>query len=157
MRTIFTLSPAAGNNDLDFLPTNGVESRNIDNTSQAIFGQLSYAVTDSIDLTVGARYTEEEKDVRIDQINDSEGVISAVLEGTQEVEEPSYLVNLSWQATDDLLFYGSFSDGFRNGGFPARTPAGSVLFQEVSYDPEFVDSFELGMKGTFCDLSLIHI
>ena len=154
VRTIFTLSPAAGNNDLDFLPTNGVEGRNIDNTSQAIFGQLSYAVTDSIDLTVGARYTEEEKDVRIDQITDSEGVISGVLEGTQEVEEPSYLVNLSWQATDDLLFYGSFSDGFRNGGFPARTPAGSVLFQEVSYDPEFVDSFELGMKGTFCDGAL---
>ena len=58
------------------------------------------------------------------------------------------MVNLAWNITDAVLLYGQFSDGFRNGGFPARTPAGLTNFDDAVYDPEFVDTFEIGLKST---------
>ena len=71
---------------------------------------------------------------------------------TLGIEEQNYLVNLSWVVTEDVLLYAQFSDGFRNGGFPARTPPGTGLaFEDVIYGPEFVDSYEVGVKGTWLD------
>ena len=151
VRTIFPLAPSAGNNDLDFLPTNGIEDRFIDNTSEAIFGQLSFDLADSLELTVGARYTEETKEVLISNIENSVGVVSTVFEATAEIEETTVLANLAWNITDDVLLYGQFSDGFRNGGFPARTPAGLTNFADALYNPEFVDTVEIGLKSTSLD------
>ena len=151
VRTIFPLAPAAGDNDPAFLPTNGIEDREIDNTSEAIFGQLSFDLSESLELTLGARYTEEEKDVVISATENQEGVVSNVNEGTVDIEETTVLANLAWNITDDVLLYGQFSDGFRNGGFPARTPAGLTNFNQAIYEPEFVDTFEIGLKSTFLD------
>ena len=56
VRTIFPLAPPSGGNDPDFLPTAGIEDRIIDNTSEAIFGQVNFDLAESLELTVGARY-----------------------------------------------------------------------------------------------------
>jgi outer membrane receptor protein involved in Fe transport len=66
---------------------------------------------------------------------------------------------LSWKPTDDVLFYGSFSRGYKAGGFnldrsalklPVQTFASlggaQALVGGLQFDPEFVDAFELGMK-----------
>ncbi|XVO20696.1 MAG: TonB-dependent receptor [Sphingorhabdus sp.] len=66
---------------------------------------------------------------------------------------------LSWKATDDLLVYGSFARGYKAGGFnldrsalksPIRTFAASggaqALVGNLQFDPELVDSYELGAK-----------
>ena len=149
VETVFPLAPPAGNNNRDFLPLNGIEDRNIDNTSTAYFGQLSFDISDALELTLGARRTEDEKDVLINKIENEAGVISNVLEGSADIEETNFLVNLSWDLSDDVMLYGQFSDGFRNGGFPARTPPGSSLaFEDVLYEPEFVDTIEFGVKAT---------
>ena len=150
--TVYPVVPPAGNNDPDFLPINGIEDRNIDNTSQAFFGQLSFDISDALELTVGARRTDEDKDVLIEKIENDFGVISSVLEDTASIEETSFLVNLSYVVSDDVMIYGQFSDGFRNGGFPARVPPGTGLdFEEVQYGPEFVDTVEVGLKATTLD------
>jgi len=150
--SIFPLAPPAARNDRDFLPINGLEDRNIENTSKAIYGQVSFDVTDVLELTVGARRTEEEKYVLINKTENEAGVVSSVLEGNADIEETNVLVNLSWDITDEIMAYGQFSDGFRNGGFPARTPPGSSLaFEDVLYDPEYVESIEFGVKSTLLD------
>ncbi len=153
--TVFPLAPPAGNNDPDFLPLNGIEDRIIDNSSTAIFGQLSFDITDSLALTAGARYTNDEKDVLIETQEDSFGVISSSITGNQDIKETNFLVNLAYQVSDDALVYGQFSDGFKNGGFPSRFPPGTTLsFEEVSFGPEFVDSIEVGLKVTLLDGAL---
>lgn len=66
---------------------------------------------------------------------------------------------LSWKPTDDILFYGSFSRGYKAGGFnldrsalksPIATFASlggaQALVQGLQFDPEFVDAYELGAK-----------
>ena len=69
---------------------------------------------------------------------------------------------LSYKATDDLLLYGSFSRGYKAGGFNldrsalkgpvfpfAATPGGAqALVGGLQFDPETVDAFELGGKFT---------
>ena len=37
-----------------------------ENTAWAVFGHLSYAVTDALTVTGGARYTDDEKDLTVD-------------------------------------------------------------------------------------------
>jgi iron complex outermembrane receptor protein len=75
---------------------------------------------------------------------------------------------LSWKATDDLLFYGSASRGYKAGGFnldrsalkgPIVAPLGGIptttfaavggaqaLVGNLQFDQEIVDAFELGAK-----------
>ncbi|WP_353205821.1 TonB-dependent receptor, partial [Sphingorhabdus sp.] len=66
---------------------------------------------------------------------------------------------LSWKATDDLLVYGSFARGYKAGGFnldrsALKSPIASfaasggaqALVGRLQFDPELVDSYELGAK-----------
>ena len=69
---------------------------------------------------------------------------------------------LSYKPNDDLLFYASFSRGYKAGGFnldksglkfPVRTFAAAggaqALVGRLQFDPELVDAYELGTKATF--------
>ena len=51
--------------------------------------------------------------------------------------------SLGFQWTDDVFAYGKYSRGFRSGGINGR-PVQLSLVQD--YDPEFLDSFEVGLK-----------
>ncbi len=67
---------------------------------------------------------------------------------------------LSWKPVDDLLLYGSFARGYKAGGFNldrsalkspiapfAATVGGAqALVGNLQFDPELVDSYELGAK-----------
>ena len=66
---------------------------------------------------------------------------------------------LSWKPVDDLLVYGSFARGYKAGGFnldrsalkspvPTFTSVGGAqaLVGNLQFDPELVDSYELGAK-----------
>jgi outer membrane receptor protein involved in Fe transport len=66
---------------------------------------------------------------------------------------------LSWKPVDDLLVYGSFARGYKAGGFnldrsalkspifPFGGQAGTqALVGKLQFDPELVDSYELGAK-----------
>jgi outer membrane receptor protein involved in Fe transport len=66
---------------------------------------------------------------------------------------------LSWKATDDLLVYGSFARGYKAGGFnldrsALKSPIGTfaasggahALTGRLQFDPELVDSYEIGAK-----------
>jgi iron complex outermembrane recepter protein len=75
---------------------------------------------------------------------------------------------LSWKPNDDLLFYGSYSRGYKAGGFNldrsalkspiapfAATPGGAqALVGNLQFDPEINDAFELGAKYSSGPLSL---
>lgn len=66
---------------------------------------------------------------------------------------------LSWKATDDLLVYSSFARGYKAGGFnldrsALKSPIGTfaasggaqALTGRLQFDPELVDSYEIGAK-----------
>ena len=60
------------------------------------------------------------------------------------------MVSLAWNHSDDVMFYGTYSEGYRDGSYAARF-TGAVPTPLPNYDPEFVTSYELGMKSTLMD------
>lgn len=123
-------------------------TRFIDNQSVAGFTQLNFHVTDSFTVTGGLRYTESEKGFNLVQPN----VLGAMVDNTGKlkVDEWTPMVTLSWDVMDNTMIYGTYSEGFRDGGFPARF-VGAIPEPLPFYDPEFVQNFELGLKMMFAD------
>ncbi len=135
----------------------------------AAFAQATYHVTDKLALTAGARYTDEEKKAIIDGkrhqslLTDIIGpnnpvpfktprAVPAPLVGvgtfTDSLTKTTPYVNLSYQWTDDLMTYASYSEGFKGGGVQVRNGGLGFL---PRFGPETVDSYELGLKWTGLD------
>ncbi len=125
--------------------------------AQAIFGELNYDFNDVWGLTVGARYTEEEKTI------DSNVFASfpAKLAGTPASEFVKKFEddNLSYRLilernTDFGMVYASYSTGYRSGGFNAR---GLDDISVGPYTSEEVESIELGLRSEFNDNTLLNV
>lgn len=134
-------------------------ARGIENTSQASYGQLIYSISDSLRLTAGVRYTENEKGIDLSLLRGDEAAPWYTKSKTDDVtlDETNVLFNLAWNLDDETMIYGQFSNGFRDGGWPVRfpgLPVGLPPLDTVRFGPETVDSFELGVKSVSFDGSL---
>lgn len=148
----------------NFVDTSGLlfdTSNTQDNTAWAAFFSSDWDITDKLTLTTALRYDEDDREItRLDgpTINTGGqgignigadctiGVGGCVAAGT--VEKATFdawqpKVSLAYQATDDLLLYGTYARGFRSGGFNAT---GATLAE--TYDKELLDSYEVGFKST---------
>jgi iron complex outermembrane receptor protein len=137
-----------------------------ENTSYAVYGDLAWSINDSFKLTVGARYTRDEKDFTINQpVPDS--ALSAVLGdafvklGTDGPisDDDNWTsfdprVVLDYTFNEDVMFYGSVSSGYKSGGFnsdPNYDLASGLPQEPASFDEESVVAYELGVKSRFWD------
>ena len=134
-----------------------VSNWDIDTTSYAGFGQLSYSfgATDQFKLTAGARYTHDEGDGEIfDQVDLSlppPGLSFPTEETVNETwSKTTWKLGADWQLTSDNLLYASISTGFRAGGFNFEAPTP----EESTYDPEDLLAYEIGSKNRFLDQRL---
>lgn len=135
--------------DLDFGGTNNVEI-----TNYSVFAHGTYALTDRLSLTAGARVIHEEKTHNIVYQRVNSGFFIAP-PGTMEEEswtEVTPKAGIEFKPNDDILLYLSASRGFRSGGFNGRP-----FFPEVieTFDPEFVLSYEAGLKSSWFDRRLV--
>jgi iron complex outermembrane receptor protein len=103
----------------------------------ALFGQWTQALAERWSLTLGARIEQDK--VRI----------SPRRGGSQSDEwqrfTPKVALQYQWQPNTQL--YASYSEGFRAGGFNAFASTADY----PAYDPEQVDSYEVGAKGRVMD------
>jgi iron complex outermembrane receptor protein len=121
--------------------------------STALFANLDYQATDKLMVTVGLRYTEEEKTFTAGQsylapkarqfVNNFAAVGIDVL--SKKYDEVSGKIGLSYQASDDVMYYGSISKGFQSGGFFGRNQ--NLKDFSNTYDPEFATTTEIGVKS----------
>ncbi|GBQ34038.1 TonB-dependent receptor [Gluconacetobacter azotocaptans] len=121
----------------------------------AAYAQSTYAVTRKFNVTVGVRYTEDNKSFLPNQyyISSIGAPILSIPPGTRIVPERWYhnnnarwtpMVNLSYQVTPELMAYTTFSQGFKGGGFTQRLT--NIAPSPPSFRPESVNSFEGGLK-----------
>ena len=125
-----------------------------ENETWAVFGQGSYDLTDELTLTAGVRYTDDQKDFKVEQQAqlwidlDSIGVNQPVLDTppiSVDDDEWSWEVALNYALTDDSSLFGRVASGFR-----AQTIQGrDVAFGESPSvaNPETIDSIEAGYKA----------
>ena len=121
--------------------------REYDQDTEAIsaFVDLTWSITDQVELSAGVRYSDEEK-----TFETFRGYTEP--EQTLDWDDFSPQVTLSWRVSDEWMLFASYREGFKSGGFDgafsfAPTPI-------ASYEPEEVDGFEAGAKGTLLDNTL---
>ncbi len=86
---------------------------------------------------------------------------------TSKDDELTYTAQLTYKPSDDVMLYGSFSHGFKSGGFNLDATAANIInssavlaslgtatpvapiFADPSFNSEKVDAYELGAKTTF--------
>jgi len=112
--------------------------------SLGIYGSLTADVTDKGSLIFGLRYSRDEKEESIDN-----GFVAPELnnEWSKVTWDLSYFHSLN----EDVSVYTKYAQGYKPGGF--NDEAGSVD-EWVSFDEEFVQSYELGLKSYWLDRSI---
>jgi iron complex outermembrane receptor protein len=126
-----------------------------ENTSYAIFASMDWSLTDNLLLNLGGRLTQEKRSLTTATPNFYSNELDFALVPfgpTQKFEEDwtefSPRLALQYSLDDNLMFFTSFSNGFKSGGFFARTQNVDDI---NSYDPEYVDTYEIGMKSEWLE------
>jgi iron complex outermembrane receptor protein len=126
--------------------------------SKAVFAQGTYDFTDKLSMTIGIRYTEDEREFTPDSIVLERDRFSFVPVGTYLLpptpskissDETTPMVNLSYALTEDFMIYATYSEGYKGGGFTQRVAEPQVIVP--SFDPEFVTVYEIGSKFSGLD------
>ena len=112
--------------------------------STALFFEGDYAFNDTWTLTLGGRYTEDEKESQ-----QSGDINTAPNHPSEEWDEFTPKVGVRYRIDDDAMVYATYSKGYRSGGFNGRVD--SQLKARLPYDPETVDNYELGFKTEWAD------
>lgn len=105
-----------------------------------LYAQGSYKLTDQLKVTLGGRFSHEKR--RGTGTFEFLGLVSTDKAKSWNAFTPTLTVN--YQANDDTLIYGSVTRGFKSGAI-------NVGSQNDVIDPEFVWSYELGLKTSSAD------
>ncbi|MCB2066259.1 MAG: TonB-dependent receptor [Erythrobacter sp.] len=151
----------------------------VDTKTYAVFGDFTYDLTDQFSLSLGGRYTWDERKASIlrqyylgggSPVFGGAGVAYGApltnFNGKADFEKFTPRASLSFQPTPDHNIYASFSQGFKGGGFDPRgvgvnapaaipgSPTDAEVADFLSFEPESVDSYEVGYKGSLLDDAL---
>ncbi|HMB60493.1 MAG TPA: TonB-dependent receptor, partial [Xanthomonadales bacterium] len=126
--------------------------RSVDDTDWkqwALFGEMTWHITDKWDATVGYRYFQRKMNksyfVELPRYNlTSDGVSTPSSDEKDGVPKFS----LSYQITDNNMVYALYSEGFRPGGTNRNR---GMPFFPVQYDSDILKNFEIGTKNTFME------
>lgn len=136
-----------------------------DTKSYAVFGEANLHLTDRINAFFGARVNRDTKTLYLNQqnLNVDFSTLGLNFADLPRPSEPTYLdtgekrskdfdntsfrAGLNFEVTPDLFLYGSFSQGFKSGGFTTRlttffSPA--LIAQADPNDPNVLRSLEFG-------------
>jgi iron complex outermembrane recepter protein len=124
--------------------------------TNAYFGHVSFQATDKLTLTGGLRYTDEHKDYTFSRrtyagaLHPTLGALDGV-KRDYDGNKLDYRANVQYQWTDSLMTYVQFATGFKGGGV---SPRPFIAAQAVSFNPEQLKSYEIGVKSDLFDRKL---
>lgn len=136
----------------------------LDTESIAVFGDLTYALTDAFSVSAGLRWTQDDKDFNVEALNGagqirltttgipaSRSIAESWSDTTPRVSLNYQLSGKSWEA----LAYLSAAKGFKSGGFDGREGNPDYIMTQLGpIDPETVWSYEAGLKADWLDSRL---
>lgn len=133
-----------------------------DNWSASLFAQAYYSLSDKLTLQVGARVAYEETEATSTTANTfttEPGALASfddplipgsliVASGKKDWDNVGFKVGLDYQLDEGTMVYGYYARGFKSGGFTGRI----AIAQDIGpFDPEFLDTVEIGIKSEFLD------
>ena len=133
----------------------------VDTQSIAAFTDLSFDITDQWAVSVGARWTRDERKGTVYRQNYTgirspffgnaaavPGLIRSNYTNELTFEEVTPRFSITYEPSDDLTLYASYGRGYKSGGFDMR---GDVVLTPATvngYDPEFVNAYEVGFHAS---------
>ncbi|VVT06625.1 TonB-dependent receptor [Sphingomonas sp. EC-HK361] len=165
---------------LGFPTLNANTAGDVKTETSSIYGDFTYDFTPQLSLSLGGRYTWDERNAYVFKANKIGGlssefggsavVLGAPLtnfRGKANFKRFTPRASLSFKPTPDHMIYASYSEGFKGGGFdprgsgasaprpnPAVAPTYQQIYDYLSFDPETVKSYEIGWKGAVFDRRL---
>ena len=141
--------------------------------SYGIFGEAYVDVSDKLSLTAGLRYNNDSKSVSarttlanfLVPFGTDDAFNSPFIPGSTFDADPNTAGQqllqmreadfdeftgravLEYKLTPDNLLYASYSRGYKSGGI--NPPLSPIFAVPETFEPEFVDAFEIGSKNTF--------
>jgi iron complex outermembrane recepter protein len=113
-------------------------------TSYAAFAQATWKppiLDDRLSLTAGGRYTHDKRSGVLFKVNGADANFTF----DRDWDRFDPMLTLAFDATDDVHLYGKYGTAYRAGGANSR----SVNYR--AFDPESVETFEIGFKSEFLD------
>ena len=117
----------------------------------AVFGELSYEISDHLNATVGARHFDYERDFNQKLFWQGSPLPDRLFSIEEKGE--SYKLNLTYTPNDDFLIYGQWAEGFRLGNGARENPNCTALGIASGFDvkSDTSETLELGFKSTLAD------
>jgi iron complex outermembrane receptor protein len=127
-----------------------IADRVMENTTEsfAVYAQADIQVGENGTLTLGVRYTDEEKEVDFTGTVNSAAMVAAGIPLSQTEDKFTPRIAYAHRFTDQLMMYASATNGFKSGGWNARGSSSTAL---QAFGPESIWSYELGMRGEWMD------
>lgn len=146
----------------------------VDTDSIAVYFDTTWALTERLNLNLGARWNEDDKKASVfvaqyigvlapdqtlfDENNLPPGfalfAVQSDYTNDRSFSNVSPRVGLDFRVNDDLMLYVSYAEGFKSGGFDMRGNQLANPNTVNGYDAETADNFEAGMKSTWFDDTL---
>ena len=124
--------------------------------SFGVFGTVGYDLSDTLEMDVGLRYSKDDKDGQVDQYTTTAlGCIANNLACSLTPDASDFAADdswdaitgnltFSWNASDNTMYYATYSRGFKAGGFSLQW--GNFSAEARPFEEETVDNFEFGWK-----------
>ncbi len=112
----------------------------------ALFGQIDYAITEALSVSIGGRYSEETIESDIAGFG---GAFEQELSVKDTFDDFSPRIAVNYDINEDSTFYASVAKGFKSGGVQLSPLPGSE-----SYDPEELWNYEIGYKAELLNRTL---
>jgi outer membrane receptor protein involved in Fe transport len=122
----------------------------------AIFGELYIDINDKTSATIGLRKYDQSMNLKA--VDGYYGSLSfGLTDGDFKSNEDGIIPKLAIKhnISDDIMIYGSYSEGYRPSGVNRPRPNSSGFSVPETYDPDYLDSLEIGFKSTLNDGQLI--
>ena len=119
----------------------------------AIFGELSYDLTDHFTVTAGGRWFHYEDTFRLEQNQPTDFTGYTFIDKETSSSDGDFVskLNLSYTFDEGRMVYLTYSEGFRNGG---STPVRDRSVLPGSFQPDLLTNYEIGAKTEWFDRRL---
>ena len=118
-----------------------IESVPLETQSFALFGEGYFDISDATRLTIGLRYTDDDKSIRTrDQILGT----APWAEASDDWQAFTGKVTVEHALNDNSMVFGTIARGYKAGGL-------NPWLRPTIFKPEYINQFEVGSKNTFAD------
>jgi iron complex outermembrane receptor protein len=144
-----------------------VDTRKYELETWALFGEAYWDITDQLTATAGIRYSDETKESKQRTIyitfldNPTVDPDLGYIHPDYDSQETTGRFNITYNMSDEIMMYGNIATSYKSGGFNPISgdselvdPAQGGDPGNLTFDPEYINSAEIGIKTTLFDGSM---